>query len=153
MTDENPYRSPLVAELQNPSKQSAEARRTCPRCLSHTFPFWRLYWLHPLRRVRCPRCEARLRLAKFGFGRWSSALISVPCGIVGAYTVLNWLPLHLPVGKFLQITELFTLPVFVGVFLATIAADYLIDKQYVCLQCLDAEMDERDHKIKELTGP
>lgn len=132
MDVDTPYKSPNATTTKRPS---VSERLTCPNCNVHTFSLWRLYWRLPAWPFRCPNCRAKLKLAKFGFGRWSSAIFGLLCGSYGALVAIAWLPEPGLDGLFNGATEHFTPSTFLVALAATLAADYLADRRHAYIRC------------------
>lgn len=135
--DVNPYQSPSQPSAQGQHPASLAERLKCPVCAGHSVPFWKLYWWIPLFSFSCPTCAAKLRVAKYGFGRWSSFLIAIPSGIAIAVVAIvpfeewfqDWLG-NVPVSMVIL--------VIIFVLAGCLAADYLVDRQYAYVRAAKA---------------
>jgi hypothetical protein len=133
--EDNPYRAPGTASQPGGEHAAGDrARRRCPLCHRHEFPYWRLYWFHSQlgRHLVCPACGGKLKVAKFGFGKWSSLVIALPSGFIGGFTLIKLL--HGIPPPLAPISGLFTPPIFLAVFLATGAMDFFLDRFYCYLR-------------------
>ena len=128
---ENPYESPQSAPSEHPA--DLQERLKCPACREYEFSYWRVYLWGGVFSLHCPRCSARIRIAKFGFGRSSSVIF----GAIGGLLVVASGAAGLAVAESHAMKLLATLGGITVVMTLTLTMDFIIDRRYVYLQCLD----------------
>ena len=129
---DNPYEPPSTAC----GSHSLADRLTCPKCKSWTTSYRKAYFWYSLRRFSCPLCGEKLKIAKPPFGHWSTAIVSLPTGLLGSVVILNLID-----NEFQELLgaygDYLTIPVFAAACVVSFALDFVLDKTFVYLKSIE----------------